>query len=185
MPLILYHTNPCSHTPAIRRVLEALGAQCEFRAETAENIALVEGTVYQASPLLIDEGRIVEDWRLIVRHLDEQHGKGALTAIPPAQRSELFDLCEEIDRQIIGPAAQLLVNPPSSSGRDLLKPFLGSKALARVDGCATREAIVSTVRRISSDPRLSRSEFLLAKLLLEGGKDFLRTDPEFLAKLSA
>ena len=100
MSLVLYHTKPCRYTPAIQRVFDYLQAPYELRCVSADELSRLPGSVYGESPILNDDGKIIEDWRMILRYIDEKRG-GKLTQLEPAVQDELFSLCGEIEKEIL------------------------------------------------------------------------------------
>jgi glutathione S-transferase len=173
MLITLYQTPRCPYAELIASV--AAEIQLEITRTTltqAELTALPWGN-YERSPVLVERDKVIEDWRAIVRYLDEEHGDGTLTALPPLSRARLFDLCEEVDKGVLVPAALIFGKQPSP----LLQRVLQLFSLETSKQPATEEVLPqlqTTLKALRTQMEPSIGEFKLLRCIFNAADAALR-----------
>ncbi len=171
MTPILFHTTPCAYTPTIRAVANRLRIQLELKEAPLVVLELLPWGNYERSPVLVDGERAIEDWRAIIRYLDERFGDGQLTKLPPLIQMRVFELCDEIDQRILAPAAREWVEQPKSWYRKF-REFFPSRH-SSLNEKNLLESLATELIQISSRPELNAAEFEMARLMLQGAREFI------------
>ncbi|NDC38133.1 MAG: hypothetical protein EBZ48_08775 [Proteobacteria bacterium] len=172
MSLILYHTPRCPYADVARVVATRFGSEIESKQLSHHELSALPWGNYERSPILVDGPQVIEDWRAIVRYLDERFGDGALTAPAPDQRTKLFDLCEEIDKKILAPAALLLAEHRKNLLSQLLTLLPLQKLKARDRG-VIQASMRAEFQQLRLRPEFTQPEFALARCLLESASKTL------------
>lgn len=176
MSPILYHTSGCPYAEVAAQVASRLGVPLERNELSQRELASLPWGNYERSPVLVDGPRVLEDWRAIVRYVDEIYGGGALTKLAPAARAKLFELCEEVDKKILSPLALLSGARRDGRLRQLLKLMIPKKlhaSAAEVPLSSLQETLVA----LRSRPEFNQTDLPLLNCLLTAAENALDCTP--------
>ena len=108
----LYTEPKCPYSIFLVRMLEYLEiSEVEINSEDSQ---VLEQSLYQELPILKHRGRLIEDFRAILRHLDTLAPQTPIKTLSTREQCALFEELEELDQTLISDI-NLALQPSSKS----------------------------------------------------------------------